>query len=243
MMRALIVDDEPLARGRLRRLLDGLGGVEVVGEAGNATEAREAMRHTPDLVFLDIEMPGEDGIRLAHRLREADLPPAIIYTTAHADRALPASETAPAGYLLKPIEPAALRAAIDRAAQPTRCQQARRPTLGVRLGREELCLGAEQLLAALAEDKATHLYFLDPADGRRREAWIEASLNELEARFDRRLLRLHRNSLANPRHIASVTHEGGLHHCHVRHLDEPLAISRRAWRTVRAALEGHDPGT
>ncbi|MCL7744997.1 LytTR family DNA-binding domain-containing protein [Guyparkeria hydrothermalis] len=237
MMRALIVDDEPLARGRLRRLLVGLGGVEVVGEAANADEACEAMRTVPDLVFLDIEMPGEDGIRLGHRLREADLPPAIIYTTAHADRALIASETAPAGYLLKPVEPDALRAAIDRAAQPTRCQQARRPTLPVRLGREELCLGAEHLVAALAEDKATQLHFLDPADGRRREAWIETSLNELEARFDGRLLRLHRNSLANPRQIVSVTHEGGLHHCHLRHLDEPLAISRRAWRTVRAALD------
>ena len=236
-MRALIVDDEPLARGRLRRMLDGLGGVEVVGEAGNAEEACEAMRSVPDLVFLDIEMPGEDGIHLAHRLREADLPPAIIFTTAHADRALSASETAPAGYLLKPIEPASLRAAIDRAAQPTRCQQAERPTLGVRLGREELCLGAEHVVAALAEDKATHLYFLDPADGRRREAWIEASLNELETRFDHCLLRLHRKSLANPRQIVSVTREGGVHHCHLHHLDEPLAISRRAWRTVRAALE------
>ncbi|HER34494.1 MAG: response regulator transcription factor [Halothiobacillaceae bacterium] len=241
-MRALIVDDEALARGRLRRLLDGIGGVEVVAEAGNAVEAREAMRTVPDLVFLDIEMPGEDGVRLAHRLREADPPPAIIYTTAHTDRALAASETAPAGYLLKPIEAESLRAAIDRAARPTRCQQAERPTLSVRLGREALCLGAEHLVAALAEDKATRLYFLDPADGRRREAWIEASLNELEARFERCLLRLHRNSLANPRHLVSVTHEGGLHHGHLRHLDTPLTISRRAWRTVRAAFEGSEPG-
>lgn len=240
MMRALIVDDEPLARQRLRRLLDSLGGVEVIAEAGNANQAWEAMRQLPDLVFLDIEMPGEDGIQLAHRLRQMELPPAIIYTTAHADRALLASETAPAGYLLKPIEPAALRAAIDRSTQPTRSLQATRPTLSVRLGREELRLDAEQLIAALAEDKATRLHFLDPADGRQREAWIEMSLNELETRFDGRLLRLHRNSLANPDHVISITQEEGRYRCQLRLLDEPLAISRRAWRTVRNALTRPD---
>ncbi len=237
MMRALIVDDEPLARDRLRRLLARLGGVEVIAEAGDAEEASAAMRQAPDLVFLDIEMPGEDGIRLAHRLREADLPPAIVFTTAHPDRALSASETAPAGYLLKPIEPEPLRAAIERAGRPNRCHQARRPTLTVRLGREELRLGAEHLLAAIAEDKATHLYLLDPADGRRREAWIEPSLNELEERFDGQLLRLHRHSLVNPAQIHSVSHHDGQHFCHVHHLDEALAISRRAWRSVRDALE------
>ncbi|MFI9652429.1 LytTR family DNA-binding domain-containing protein [Guyparkeria sp. GHLCS8-2] len=236
MMRALIVDDEPLARDRLRRLLGRLGGIEVIGEAGNADEARAAMRQVPDLVFLDIEMPGEDGIQLAHDLRKADLPPAIVFTTAHADHALPASETAPAGYLLKPIEPAALCAAIERAGRPNRCHQADRPTLTVRLGREELRLGPEHLVAAIAEDKATHLYLLDPADGRRREAWIEPSLNELEERFDGQLLRLHRNSLVNAAQIHSVSHHDGQHRCHVHHIDEPLVISRRAWRSVRDAL-------
>ncbi|MFP4251215.1 MAG: LytR/AlgR family response regulator transcription factor [Guyparkeria sp.] len=237
MRRALIVDDEPLARDRLRRLLARQGGIEVVAEAGNADQAREAMRQVPDLVFLDIEMPGEDGIELAHRLREAELPPAIIFTTAHADRALSASETAPAGYLLKPIEPEALRAAIERAGQRNRCQQARRPTLTVRLGREELRLGLEHLIAAIAEDKATHLYLLDPADGRRREAWIEPSLTELEERFDGQLLRLHRHSLVNPAQIHSVSHHEGQHQCRVHHLDAPLAISRRAWRSVRETLD------
>lgn len=237
MIRAMIVDDEPLARDRLRRLLGRLGGIEVVAEAGDADEARAAMRTVPDLVFLDIEMPGEDGIRLAHRLREADVPPAIVFTTAHAERALPASETAPAGYLLKPVEIEALRAAIERAARPTRCHQSRRPTLTVRLGREELRLGPEHLLAAVAEDKATHLYLLDPADGRRREAWIEPSLNELEERFDGQLLRLHRNSLVNAAQIHSIRHHDGRHHCHVHHLDAPLVISRRAWRSLRDLLD------
>jgi len=235
-MRALIVDDEPLARDRLRRLLGRLGGIEVVGEAGNADEACQAMRTMPDLVFLDIEMPGENGIRLAHRLREADLPPAIIFTTAHADHALHASETAPAGYLLKPIEPAALSAAVERAGRPNRCQQTRRPTLTVRLGREELRLGPEHVVAAMAEDKATHLYLLDPADGRRREAWIEPSLNELKERFDGQLLRVHRNSLVNAALIHSVSHHEGQHRCHVYHLVEPLVVSRRAWRSVRDTL-------
>ncbi|MDG4868404.1 LytTR family DNA-binding domain-containing protein [Guyparkeria sp. 1SP6A2] len=236
-MRVLIVDDEPLARSRLRRLLDGLGGMEVVGEAGNGREADRLMSVEPDLVLLDIGMPGEDGIALARRWRAMELPPAIVFTTAHADRALAASETAPAGYLLKPVETEALRAAVQRAAQPTRCQQAGRAGLCVRVGREELLLGADHLIAAVAEDKATHLYFLDPASptnpGHRREAWLDTSLNELEAQFGDRLLRLHRNSLINPRYLLSVSHDQGQHHCHLHHLEQPLAISRRAWREVR----------
>ncbi len=233
-MRVLIVDDEPLARSRLRRLLDGLGGMDVIGEASNGREAERLMPLEPDLVLLDIGMPGEDGIALARRWRAAELPPAIVFTTAHADRALAASETAPAGYLLKPVEADALRAAVQRAAQPTRCQQAGRSGLCVRVGREELLLGTDHLIAAVAEAKATHLYFLDPANpGRRREAWLDTSLNELEAQFGDRLLRLHRNSLINPRCILSVSHDQGQHHCHLHHLEQPLAISRRAWREVR----------
>jgi len=243
MMRTLIVDDEPLARARLRRLLESIEDVEVVAEAGNAAEAERQMHHEPDLVFLDIGMPGEDGVSLAHRLRERELPPAIVFTTAHAERALEASETAPAGYLLKPIETEALRAAIRRAVQPNRCQQTRRPTLTVRLGREEVVLSPEHLIAATAEDKATHLFFLDPADNtHRREAWLDTSLAELESIFGAYLLRIHRNSVVNPREIHSLTHDRGQHHCHLKHLDAPLAISRRAWREVRGRLSGQLPG-
>ena len=246
-MRTLIVDDEPLARARLRRLLEAVEDVEVVAEAGNAAEAERQMRHEPDLVFLDIGMPGEDGVSLARRLRERELPPAIVFTTAHAERALEASETAPAGYLLKPVETEALRAAIRRAVQPTRCQQAptreREPTLTVRLGREEVVLSPRHLIAATAEDKATHLFFLDPADEqRRREAWLDTSLAELESIFGTDLLRIHRNSVVNPREIHSLTHDRGQHHCHLKHLDAPLAISRRAWREVRGRLSGQLPG-
>ncbi|WP_372591959.1 LytR/AlgR family response regulator transcription factor [Guyparkeria sp.] len=237
MMRTLIVDDEPLARARLRRLLQAADDIQVIGEAGDAAEARQMMEREPDLVFLDIGMPGEDGITLAHQLRAASLPPAIVFTTAHADRALAASETAPAGYLLKPVESEALQAAIRRAVQPNRCQHAPRQGLTVRLGREEVLLTADHLVAALAEDKSTHLYFLDPADGtRRREAWLDSSLNELESTFDGHLLRIHRNSLVNPSHVHSLTHDGGQHHCHLRHLEMPLAISRRAWREVRQRI-------
>lgn len=243
-MRALIVDDEPLARARLRRLLEGIEDVEVVAEAGNAAETIDRMRHEPDLVFLDIGMPGEDGVSLAHRLRNRELPPAIIFTTAHAERALDASETAPAGYLLKPVETEPLRAAIHRAVQPTRCQQpTRRPTLTVRLGREEVVLSPDHLIAATAEDKATHLFFLDPANTRhRREAWLDTSLAELESVFGAYLLRIHRNSVVNPGEIHSLTHDRGQHHCHLRHLETPLAISRRAWREVRGRLAGQLPG-
>jgi DNA-binding LytR/AlgR family response regulator len=111
MIRALIVDDEPLARGRLARMLGRIADVEVVGQAADGVEARALVaRLTPDVVLLDIQMPELDGLGLA---AEGGLPP-IIFTTAHRDHALRAFELAAVDYLLKPIEQPRLEAAIER---------------------------------------------------------------------------------------------------------------------------------
>ncbi|HEX3764070.1 MAG TPA: response regulator [Kofleriaceae bacterium] len=113
-MRALIVDDERLARNELRRLLEALGEVEVVGEARNADEAVEQIgRLRPDLLFLDIQMPGCDGFELLERLSEA---PRVIFTTAFDRYALRAFEVSALDYLVKPIAPARLAAAVAKAA-------------------------------------------------------------------------------------------------------------------------------
>jgi len=112
MITALIVDDERLARRELRRLLRAHPETEVIGEAAGAEEAVSlARKHDPDLMFLDVDMPGRDGFET---LAELSRPPAVIFTTAYEHFALRAFEVDALDYLLKPIEPERLAAALAR---------------------------------------------------------------------------------------------------------------------------------
>jgi two-component system LytT family response regulator len=111
-MRALIVDDEPLARRELRRLLAALPSIQIVGEAGDIDEAREHIESlTPDVVFLDIQMPGGTGFDL---LTTLDTVPRIIFTTAYDRYAVKAFDVNALDYLLKPIEAERLAAAVSK---------------------------------------------------------------------------------------------------------------------------------
>ena len=124
-MRVVIVDDEPLARERLRRLLEEFPGYEIVGEAGDGEAALEVVENEqPELVFLDIRMGGMDGLQVARRLADQELPPAVIFTTAYAEHALSAFDAAAAAYLLKPVRKEKLREALQRVRRPSRAQQA-----------------------------------------------------------------------------------------------------------------------
>lgn len=114
-LEALIVDDEPLARRGLELRLAEFGDVDVVGEARNGREALTAIAAThPDLVFLDVQMPGMDGFEVLRRLAGRDMP-AIVFVTAYDEYALKAFEANALDYLLKPINDERLRAAVDRA--------------------------------------------------------------------------------------------------------------------------------
>ena len=111
-MKALIVDDEPLARLELRRLLAAFTWVQIVGEAGNIDEARFRIETlAPDLTFLDVQMPGGTGFDL---LAQLDRPPRVVFTTAYDHYAVKAFEVSALDYLLKPIEPERLAAALDK---------------------------------------------------------------------------------------------------------------------------------
>src|SRR5688572_22817996 len=113
MIRAVLVDDEPPARVRMRQLLEAAGGVTVVGEAGNADEARLVIRETrPDLLFLDVEMPEVRGTALAASLPEPR--PFIVFATAFDNYGLDAIAVDATDYLLKPVSRAKLAATLDR---------------------------------------------------------------------------------------------------------------------------------
>ena len=114
-IRSLIVDDEPLARQRVRLLLDDEPDVEIIGESGDGFAAVDQIEATkPDLIFLDVQMPEMDGFEALRRIPSA-LMPVVIFTTAYDQHALRAFEVNALDYLLKPFKPTRFKEAVQRA--------------------------------------------------------------------------------------------------------------------------------
>ncbi len=207
-LRIVLVDDEPLARARARRLLGELGGSEVVAEAGSAGEARRVIAATrPDLLLLDVQMPGEDGFAL---LSSLDPRPAVVFVTAYDQYAVRAFEENAVDYLLKPFRADRLATALARArrdlAHPEdvsrRLEQvlaalgrgtpSHLERLTVRVGAKQLIVRVEDVLWFGAEDK---LVFAATAGDRH---WLDLTLDHLERRLDpRRFARVHRGAIVN----------------------------------------------
>ena len=122
-MKVLIVDDEPLARARLKKLISDIEGVEAVGGAGNGKDAiRQVHELQPEIVLLDIRMPGMDGIEAGSHISALENPPAIIFTTAYGEFALDAFKSHAVDYLLKPVSKEMLADGLAAARRPTRAQ-------------------------------------------------------------------------------------------------------------------------
>src|ERR1700674_5514004 len=115
-LRAVLVDDEQLARDELGYLLGQVGGIEVIRQAGNGVEALTAIdRLQPDVVFLDVQMPGLSGFEVARRMLDNRSTAHIIFVTAYDQHAIEAFEVNAVDYLLKPVDPVRLEAAVERA--------------------------------------------------------------------------------------------------------------------------------
>lgn len=231
-MRVVIVDDEPPARDRLRGLLEEIDGCECAGEAGNGQDAIALVtRVTPDVVLMDIRMPGMDGVEAARHLGSLDQPPAIIFTTAYDEYALRAFETQAAGYLLKPVRREKLTEALARAARLTRPQLAaiaattearRRTHLSVRVRNELRLIPVEDVLYFLADQKYVTVRH------RGGEELIEESLKALEEEFAPDFVRIHRNTLVAIRHMASIDRaDDGQYSVRLRDVPDALQVSRR----------------
>lgn len=127
MIRTLLVDDEPLARGRLRRFLEEVEGFTIVGEAGDGFAALEAIAaHRPDLVFLDVQMPEMDGLEVARSL-DPETRPALVFVTAFDAYAVPAFDLNAVDYLLKPFDRDRFRQALERIRQRLASRTAQQP--------------------------------------------------------------------------------------------------------------------
>jgi len=234
-MRVLIVDDEPLARARLQRLLSQLSGYSCVGEASNAEQAKLLIRsQQPDLLLLDIAMQGQDGIALAKELLQCPTPPAVIFVTAHPQHALDAYSAGPVDYLLKPVSAERLNDALQRAGATTRAHLERynEPKLSYTLAGVTRQLAIRDVMYFVAEDKYVRVYAKDT------EALIEHSLTQLEQQFSQHLLRIHRRFLINKSHFAALhTNVEGNHYITLTGSDIKLQVSRRALPSIRSALK------
>ena len=183
-MKALIVDDERIARQELRRLLAAHPEVEIAGEAKNGEEAIAAIgQMTPELVFLDIQMPGMTGFEMLERLEEV---PQIIFTTAYDEFAIQAFEVNALDYLMKPIAPERLAAALNRVKRAAALQRGSAAKMldqvFVRDGDRCWIVRVAEIYLLESEGNYTRLYFGRPAGEAR--PLIPRSLAAIEQRLD-----------------------------------------------------------
>lgn len=245
----LIVDDEPLARARLRQLLDDIADDfphRIVGEAGDGLSALELLARIPaDIALIDIRMPRMDGIELVQQLAALPNAPAVVFVTAHDEFALQAFELAVVDYLMKPARAPRLLEALKKARRllpGAALLQTLAPAGRTRLRVVErghiLLVPVSAVLYLRAEQKYVTARTVE------REYLLEESLAHLETEFAARFVRIHRNCLVAADAVAGVlresdsAEEAGEAHWALRlhGVAEHLPVSRRQWPQVKAQL-------
>jgi len=231
-LKVLIVDDEPPARERLRSLLAEIADVEVIGEAVNGHEAlRETHDLAPDVVLLDVRMPGMDGLEAARHLNVLEEPPAVIFTTAYDQYAVEAFDAHAVGYLLKPVRKEQLAASLARAGRMTRAQlqrlaaaagAERRSHIAARHREGLRLIPIEEVQYFLADQKYTTVRHVNGED------LIEDSLRLLESEFGAAFVRIHRNALVGVKYLERIERNAdGQYFVRLRGCEAPLQVSRR----------------
>lgn len=226
-MNILVVDDEPLARARLRRLIEALPGHVCVGEAADGVQTLAACQQLrPDVVLLDIRMPGPDGLATAHTLAALPVPPAIVFTTAYAGFAVAAFDAGAAHYLLKPVSAERLAQALARVGSSSP-----RGLLLTRGGQTQRVPLVDVLyLQADAKYLTVHT--------RHGEWLLEDSLARLEELYAPHLLRIHRALLVNVQHLTALRRDNhGRLWVGIAGVAAALPVSRRLAAGVQQALE------
>lgn len=238
-LRVLIADDEAPARERLRALLAEIGDAELVGEAADGDETlRLVDSRDPDIVLLDVRMPGLDGIETARRIAENPAPPAVIFTTAFDEYALKAFDAQAAAYLLKPIRREKLAAALAAAGRLTRPQLAQaaavarfapqRTHIAVKVRDTTKLVPTADVRCFVADQKYVTVRHAGGDD------LIEESLKSLEEDLGSGFVRIHRSALVNVAHLAAIERDAdGQYYVRLRDHDERLAVSRRMASELR----------
>jgi two-component system response regulator AlgR len=241
--RVLIVDDEPLARSRLLRLLEGIEGYEPCGEADSGQSAvDQASRLAADIVLMDIRMPGMDGLEAATRLASLPTPPAVIFCTAYDEYALPAFAASAIGYLLKPVRREQLLAALQRALKLNQAQlralhpptpdPAQKAHMSTRSQRGVELIPLADIRCLLADQKYVTVVY---SGG---EQLVDKSLKELEQEHPELWVRAHRNALVAVAWIEALEREpGGQYFVRLTGTHHRPQVSRRHLARLRDLVE------
>lgn len=226
-----IVDDESLARERIKRLLESENSYAICGEAENGEQAIEGIQKLkPDIVLLDIRMPGMDGLEVASRLSSQAQPPAIIFCTAYDQYAIEAFQHQAIGYLLKPARKEDLIKALSKAHQLNQAQikQLENATQTSPDAFVANTWQGQEIIPLLDifAFRADHKYLT--VVHRQGETVSDQTLKDLEQRYSDHFIRIHRNSLVNKHQIEKlVKDQEGHHFVKLKAIAEPHAVSRR----------------
>jgi two-component system, LytTR family, response regulator len=210
-MRVLIVDDEPLARDRLRALIGDVSDVEIVGQAENGAEALSLTRRTaPDVLLLDIQMPRLSGFDVVERLG-SDVPPVVIFTTAHSEHAAAAFDVSATDYLVKPFDKARVWRALERARRRLAGTDRERTDSGVPVNRRRQERFAVRTRGAIVFVSASDVLWIG-AEGNYVRLYTESasyllreSMNHLEEILDPDMfLRVHRSAFVKAASIERI---------------------------------------
>jgi two-component system response regulator AlgR len=246
-MNVLIVDDEPLARERLSRLVSDLEGYSVLEpSASNGEEALALIESLkPDVVLLDIRMPGLDGLQVAAKLCEREAPPAIVFCTAHDEFAVDAFKVSAVGFLVKPVRAEDLLEALKKAERPNRVQLAAltRPAAESGNGpRSHISARTRKGIELIPLDQviyfiADHKYVTLRHEGG--EVLLDEPLKALEDEFGDRFVRIHRNALVARDRIERLQRTPlGHFQLYLKGLNgDALIVSRRHVAGVRKMMQ------
>ena len=235
-MRVLIVDDEPLARSAMRRLLVPHQTIEIVGEADSTATARAAIVATkPDLVFLDIELGGDDGFDL---LASLDSPPTVIFVTAYAEHAVEAFAVDAVNYLLKPVDPDRLAESLARVERQRASRPQPAPAIGLRTPRRMVFAQPREIVALRADGDFTQVYLAGQPP-----VMIWRTLAHFESLLPvPPFLRLGRSLIVNRdrlRHVETLSRSST--RLTLDGLAEPVEVGRSAAACLRDAMAAGKP--
>lgn len=241
-MDVIVVDDEPLARDRLARMVDKLPGYQVVGLAENVDRAmRIIAEQDPDVILLDVRMPEEDGLSAAKRITSMDDPPAVIFCTAYDEYAVDAFATAAVGYLLKPVKQDDLQAALEKAQKINKVQLAalserqapsnQRNHISAKTRRGVELIPLDHVRFFIADHKYVTVYHTEG------ETLIDDTLKDLEQEFTNLFVRIHRNALVAVHHIEGMERNPqGQYRVRLKDIEDKPVVSRRHVAHLRELL-------
>ncbi len=247
MMKILIADDESLARERLALLLKEINPEYQQIEASNGLETIEQVNEEePDIVLMDVRMPGMSGLEAAHHLMNCETPPAIIFTTAYDEYALQAFESRAVDYLLKPIRKERLEKALEHCSKLNKLQLEQlgqqnqevsyRTHISAQIRGTILLIPIKDICCFLADHKYITIRY--NKEGVLAETIIEDTLKSLEEEFSSLFLRIHRNALIRKDKIEALEkQQDGRILLKLKKLPEGLEVSRRHLSSVRKLMK------